>query len=172
MPKVLLIAGKKRAGKDAFANAIMAEAKLRYKSVQIIAFADPLKDIMSITLGISLQELDNLKNDPSNPHRAYLQRFGTEAMKKYFGDMVWVHMLNMKIERSLADIIIVPDFRFAPEAIAGATTINVVRESLGNALDSHSSENGLIDFDFDKVIYNNGSLEDLAIHAKKLLGAI
>jgi len=169
MPKVILVAGRKRSGKDAFAKILQDEATLQGKTSEVMSFADPMKDIMRITLGITAEELDALKNNTDRPHRGYLQRFGNDAMKPYFGDKVWFNMLCKKIDNSTADIVIVPDFRFAEERVPGAMAINMYRPSLGANTDTHSSENGLVGFEFDVTVRNDGTLANLIPQARRIV---
>jgi len=176
MKEIYLVAGKKRSGKDAFATILKKQFESNHKSVEIMSFAAPMKDIIAITLGISLQELDDLKNNPAEPHRGYLQRFGTEGMKKYFGEDVWGRLMVSHINRSMADVIIIPDFRFPEEfrvltdSWAGPImTIKINRPSLQDDGDSHPSEHALDNFEFYKVINNNSDLAHLEDMATEML---
>jgi len=161
LSKVVLIAGRKRSGKDTFAKCLKHSYAEAGQSVAILSFADPLKDIMSITLGMTHAQLDTAKN--SNPtYRGYLQRFGTEAMKKYFGDAVWVDIMRKRIaDHSSTDVILIPDFRFPIEALEGALTVKVTRSSQKPQTDPHASETALESYLFNKVISNDGTIEDL-----------
>lgn len=173
MPKIICVAGQKRSGKDTFAKVLVAEGKLQGKTVEVMSFAEPMKTIIAITLGITLQELEDLKNGPKNPHRGYLQRFGTEGMKPYFGKQVWYNLLLQRIAESSADVVVVPDFRFPEEVIPGALHTKVVRPSLViDEADQHISERALDDFEFDVVILNDGRLVDLVPHARRILKII
>lgn len=162
--KFILVSGKKRSGKDFFSNLLKKEFNKLGFSVQVIAFADPIKDIISRTLGISRETLDYYKNDQTPIYigevlvsnaRSILQSFGTDAMKCHFGDNVWVDLLMARAKQSNADYVIVPDFRFPEEYLTGAITIRVQNNDLPND-DSHRSENSLDDFNFNYVLDNTG----------------
>ena len=170
MPKIVLIAGQKRSGKDTFAKILVDEAKLQGKTAEVMSFAEPMKDILAITLGITVKELEDLKNDASNPHRGYLQRLGTEGMKPYFGNDVWLQLTLKRIRNSNADIVIIPDFRFLEEEIGGATTVKITRPSLQvDAADLHISERALDDFYFDVQVLNDGNIANLIPHARRIV---
>ena len=171
MSKVILLAGPKRSGKDTCAKMIKEQLELHNQSVEIMSFADPLKQIVSIGLGINLTDLDMYKNNSDRYQlclvdmiggnhgfttncREILQRFGTEAIKPIFGKDVWVNLMKSKIAQSTADFILIPDFRFPVEYINGATTIKV-ESNKAKSNDTHSSETALSDFKFEYIINNN-----------------
>lgn len=163
--KYILINGKKRAGKDFFASLLYAELVNAGHTAAVLAFADPIKDIMSVALNIARDELDEFKNSAApvyiqNKHvsdaRQVLQNFGTEAMKKYFGEDVWVNLLRSSAEKTNAEFIIVPDFRFFCEHLPGSTTVRILNHDIASASDLHRSENELNEFKFDFVLDNTG----------------
>ena len=163
--KYILINGKKRAGKDFFASLLYAELVRTGASAAVLSFADPIKDIMSVTLNIARDELDEFKNSTApvyiqNKHvsdaRQILQNFGTEAMKKYFGEDVWVNLLHASAEKTKAEFIIVPDFRFFSEHLPGSVTVRILNHDIYSASDLHRSENELNEFNFDYELDNTG----------------
>ena len=178
MNKIILINGKKRSGKNYAAQMIKEELDNRGYTVQIIAFADPIKEIISTTFGMSLELLDIFKNQKQELYttrdnatdeeifmgddlelvtdfRTILQRFGTEAMQTMFGKNVWVDLLLKRAQKSGVDFVIVPDFRFMTENI-GFKSINIFNNDIIDEDDKHASENELNDFIFDYVINNTG----------------
>ncbi|MGL5753218.1 MAG: hypothetical protein ACRCXT_21930, partial [Paraclostridium sp.] len=125
MKTIILVSGKKRAGKDTVANMIVEQLQSAY-SVSRLSFAEPMKEIIADTFEIYKDDLEESKNEgdefiilPNHtkanktPYeqeytaRAILQRFGTEAMKKQFGDDVWSELLYKKI---YSDITVVSDW--------------------------------------------------------------
>lgn len=178
MKRVILVAGKARSGKDTTAK-IIKEMIVQGLEVEIFSFASPMKEIISDTFSISLNELDSLKNaqegiefgfyvdrlerEHHTTFRTLLQRFGTEAMKRQFGDNVWVELMHRKIKESRADVIIIPDWRFKTESEYllnfddefKVITCEVKREGLVNK-SKHQSEIDLEDVDKDYVIHNDG----------------
>lgn len=167
MYNVILINGKKRSGKDYFANALKKELENRGYDCEIMAFADSVKDMLCTSLNISLEDFDNyknsndslyVKNDPEfKPvigFRNLIQNFATEAMKPVFGEDVWVRIFLEKVYSSHAKFIIVPDFRFLCEHFSDFT-VKIVNNDLDTS-DDHRSENELNDFEFDYTIDNTG----------------
>ena len=169
IPKIILINGKKRSGKDHFARLLQEELYKQHKTSEIIAFADPIKDILAMTFNLSDEQLDKLKNDEAPiiiredgyqkivaTFRSVLQNFGTDAMKKWFGESVWSNVLLERASNSHTDYVIVPDFRFLIEDIGGITIKIRNDEIEKNCTDNHRSENELNDYEFDYVIDNTG----------------
>lgn len=168
--KLILINGKKRSGKDYFAELLAEELNNEGYSAEILSFADPIKDIIAQTFDISSEELDQFKNDAESiivrnggnqkiisNFRLILQRFGTEAMKEYFGEDVWVQLLLQRANEADVDFVLVPDFRFEIEAIDDGITVKIRNDEIEkNCTDNHRSENELNDFIFDYTIDNTG----------------
>jgi hypothetical protein len=172
--KLILINGKKRSGKDHFAQMMQTELDKLGKTSAIMSFADPIKEIISETFDISLEQLDQLKNDATpigiqeatydgydclylSNFRLILQKFGTEAMKKQFGEDVWPNLLLERASKADADFILVPDFRFLCENIPGGFTVKIRNDDIEkNCTDNHRSENELNDFKFMYTLDNTG----------------
>ncbi len=180
MYKIILIAGKKRSGKDTLAKFLSDNMN---NSI-ILRFADPMKSILATTLGISLKELEDGKNNEDActktlSYREVLQNFGSEGMKPFFGEDVWgklmVHNIIIALDNTVENIII-PDFRFEEEFEVlrnflhrdNVSTVLVERPNLTHN-DSHSSENSLNNFDFDYKVVNNGTIEEYAESARDLM---
>lgn len=94
--------------------------------------------------------------------RGLLQRMGTEVGRTLYGESFWV-------DRVLAQMTpdhdyVITDVRFPNEVAAvrydGGKVIRIYREGVG-AVNSHVSDQGINDLEFDSVIMNDGSLEDL-----------
>ena len=172
--KIVLINGKKRAGKDYFAKSLKAELEALDKTVAIFSFADPIKEILAKSLGITIQELDEYKNSNSEIYikkrkitdaRKLLQNFGTEAMKSIFGEDVWVNLLEEKALSLNKDFVLVPDFRFLIEYIS-PYTVKIENKSIDSS-DGHKSENELNDFEFNYIIDNTGYNKNLIHQAQE-----
>ena len=171
--KIILINGKKRSGKDYFANMLKQELKNVGKTSTIMSFAAPIKEIISETFDITLKQLDSYKNTEEpvgtirkkmdgmcyevlTDFRLILQKFGTEAMKKQFGEDVWVRLLMDKAMKTNTDFVIVPDFRFYTENLPGAITVKIKNDAVDNSGDTHRSETELDNFDFMYTFDNTG----------------
>lgn len=167
---IVLINGKKRAGKDFLAEAVQKGLEQQGINTELLSFATPIKEILATTLGISLEMLDILKNDeseivakyngdevPLGTGRTLPQRFGTDAMTEHFGKNVWVNYLQGKVNETDAQVILVPDFRFPSEAIS-PFTVKVYNFDLVST-DTHVSENALDNFEFLWEVDNTGHLD-------------
>jgi len=191
--KIILINGIKRSGKD-YLGELMQEL---IPHSEIHKFADPIKEIIAVTFGISLDDLEVYKNNsqdygieikvyPNNQpdctlkyvnFREILQKFGTEAMKPVFGNDVWAELC---LKRALeAEISIITDFRFYDEwKVVNSKdvkifTINIFNDSLPQP-DNHASERDLEDnnFKFDFYIDNTNQpniFEDVKNIIKNIL---
>ena len=183
MKNVILINGPARSGKDTIAKYMKEELNKREINVEILSFAEPLKQIIADTFDISLTTLEYYKNNADNisiecikenrndfqvlevtNFRRILQRFGTEGMKPVFGNNVWANLVVQKIKQSNAEVFIIPDFRFQIEAdtilklenedIAHCYFISIHSDMSTTSENKHISENDLKDFEFDYIINN------------------
>lgn len=164
MKVVVLLAGNKGVGKD-FAGQFMVDTF----NFERKAFADKVKDIISDTFDLSLDEIDSLKNQEHKMvtciettnglnMRTILQRFATEAMQTAFGNTVWADVVKKEIDETDSNVV-VTDFRFLHEYNAlidnnfKVVTVKIVNPHTTND-DSHISENQLKDFKFDHIVPN------------------
>jgi len=149
MLRVILISGKKGAGKDFVAK------QLGYKT---LSFAAPIKDIIATTLQISLDTLDAMKNDTTTDMRQMLQFFGTEAMHKHFGKEVWVDLACKELDKH-SETVVFTDWRFVTEyelltARGYSVTTLRIDADVADEADQHESEIALDNFDFDFKFQN------------------
>jgi hypothetical protein len=135
---------------------------------------------------------------PNLTPRWVLQYWGTEVCRKSFHDDIWIASLENKLRNSTDDIVI-SDCRFPNEIksikTAGGIVVRVVRGAepewyeaainfnrgpvrntswaLGKAeLDKHkihASETAWVGTEFDAVLDNNGSIDDLFAQVKNLV---
>lgn len=167
MVKVIMISGLKGAGKDYVAKLLSEQIE----GSKVMILAEPLKDIIATTLGVTREELNEYKNesrtlslDPVGGcynyegltnFRTILQRFGTEAMKKHFGNEVWVDLLIKNLPSE--GVVIVSDWRFITEVkaiskIAKVITLRV--DDFNLVSDGHASEEELMTVAFDHRVNN------------------
>ena len=169
-PLVIQLLGQARSGKDWTASQLKAYFESQGKSVEIMSYAAPMKRIAATLFDISLESLDYFKNhsdtvsievydnaeteDTYQGHsfllesnfRTFLQRMGNEAIKPIFGDDVWAKLAKANIDKSTADIIIIPDCRFTIELNeVGGTTVRIVNNSLPPPM-NHPSELELLNY--------------------------
>jgi hypothetical protein len=105
--------------------------------------------------------------------RTLLERFGTEAMRSVFSEDVWTKLVVDKIIEEEVETAIISDWRFMNElnyikehlTDYKIVTINLLKKE---TLNSNHLSNQNLNVDFDEIIYNYGSLEDLEMEALKL----
>lgn len=119
--------------------------------------------------------------------REFLQRLGTDAMRHGLHTNTWVNALmseyvmdkeyfnDIANGREIGDGYpnwIITDTRFTNEADAikekGGKLIRVHRKGV-NPINNHPSETGLDNYEFDAIIYNNGSIEELIESVKVIM---
>jgi hypothetical protein len=153
---------------------------------EIKKWAGKLKYIATVLTGIPTSKFEDQEFKKTNlgPEwgmtvRDLLQRLGTEAMRDGLHKNVWVNalMADYKIHpEHFNDIAngretgdgypnwIITDTRFPNEAQAikdkGGMVIKVDRSGVG-PVNGHPSEDALKDYNFDYVIHNDGSINDL-----------
>jgi hypothetical protein len=101
---------------------------------------------------------------------------GTEVGRDMFGDNFWVDQALREVQDD--DLAVFTDCRFPNEAQAikdrGGVVWRVERPGFG-PVNGHASETSLDDWDFDGIIQNNGTLDDLTykvgIYSRDLLEA-
>lgn len=162
-PLIIQLLGQARSGKDFTATQLKLYYELIGKSVEILSYAAPMKQIAATLFDISLEQLDDFKNRDRQVSievydhnkdtqfyrdsieidinfREFLQRLGNEAIKPLFGDAVWANLMQQAISKSSADVIIIPDCRFTVELqTIGGITIRVLNSALPAPM-QHASE--------------------------------
>lgn len=181
---IIQIGGFKRSGKDTISQMIANHYQSSGKLVDIFHYADPIKEHVCKLFNISLEQLDEFKNSKKelwsfdNYDNAYkvtdfrdiLTSTG-DSFKSIFGDDIFLRLMWEKIEKSEADIIIIPDFRFTVEHILNAVTIRIINNDITNDTD-HPSETELIDFDFDMSIDNTNysqNQEEISYYCEQMI---
>lgn len=186
---IIQLLGQARSGKDFTAVKLKAYFESQGMSVDVMSYAAPMKRITATLFNISLEQLDEYKNDYYRFHinlidmtdgqhgfdtnfREFLQRLGNQAMKPEFGDSVWADLMKANIDKSTADIIIIPDCRFNVELeTIGGITVRVVNHSLPTPM-NHASELELLHYatkySIDNTDYSITS-EDIANLAQRIL---
>lgn len=205
-PLFIVIAGKKQVGKDTSALHLKKILEEGGSSVEVVAFAKPLKAFCQNVLGITEEQLsgtndqknsltkymwDNMPSEirerysleedssghlPDGPRvngtrriprsgsmtaREVIQTFGTDIIRNYYDDNVWV---NCVFDRTYdTDVVIVTDCRFRNEKAAAdrnnAVTILITRDT--GFTDTHATENDLGDETFHYQHANDDSIDKL-----------
>jgi dephospho-CoA kinase len=150
---------------------------------EIKKFADKLKQIVCLTTGCQMYELESqsfkekllpeqwLVKYPDLTYRKYLQMLGTDVFRNIFYEGVWEYALL--VHYSSKSKWIVTDTRFPNELEAvknkGGITIKILRDFKNNTEELHESETAL-DFEkFDYIINNNESILELIKKIRTIL---
>lgn len=191
---IIGLAAKKQRGKDT-----MADYLVEHHGFEKLSFAAPMKASGAAALGVSVDLLDSLKenplarvqlveimthdNDIVKVHadisvRQYWQKVGTEAHRSIpeFGEHVWIQMMHDKLlDANMAgrDVVII-DARFANEQrlirTLGGWVVQIDRPGMPDG-DGHPSEQ--VDHGLaDFSIVNDSSLDDFYLKVEDALGAI
>lgn len=169
------LSGYARSGKDAAAECLVNAGWTRR------AFADKIKDSLvaldplihrsegwPIHLSSLVEYMGwDYAKEALPDVRLLLQRLGTEVGRQILGEEVWVDALFDSLEDGGSYVI--TDARFTNEAQAivdrGGLMIRIERPQTDPAVDGggvvHISETALDDWEFDRVVINNGTLEEL-----------
>lgn len=162
MSKILiLIKGKKNTGKNFVASYLKKYLQESGLKVEETSFALPLKQILSDIMKLSIEQIEEYKNEKSSPIRRYLQDLGT-SLRERFSEDIFVEKVHKTINEFDGDIIIVTDFRYKnecyyfknPKEDLSVITIEIENLNVSNN-DKHSSENDLNDFVCDYVVDNS-----------------
>ena len=169
--RIVLISGKSRSGKDVTAKIIEEYLLKAGKRVLITHYADFLKEFCRVNYGYrGIKDADD---------RDILQHVGTDIVRKNNPD-AWVNIMVelLKGVRTEFDFVLIPDVRFENEIdvikrnFDDVFCIDIIRDNFDNGLTVsqklHSSEMGLPECDFDKILRNDGDLSDL----KKLVADV
>lgn len=166
MKRILLIGGRAGSGKDTVADFIINNSEYTKLSL-----ADGLKDYVSNKYDLDRELLNSqegkktkmMVNGDVTDIRSILIK---EGMNKRHNDInCWVRPISEKINKSLHNSFVIPDFRFPNEyeflsKTAGPVCTLLVVNPRSQLIDS-ISERSLNDFNFHHVINNDSTLEKL-----------
>jgi len=154
-------------GKDTVAELLV----LNY-GFKRMAFADGIRDAL-IALNPILHDGHRLNEvvqmygwdvaKAKDEVRRLLQVMGTEVGRKLIHEDVWVWRLFNQIDTD--ERIVIPDVRFPNEARMikdkGGEVWRINRHN-HSAVNDHVSERAMDNYMFDRVVYNDGTLDDLS----------
>jgi hypothetical protein len=168
---IIGLSGYAQTGKDTIADYLV-----KNYGFTRVAFADPIReavyrlnpniniaDMRGIPIATAVDKLgwETVKVE-SQDARWLLQRMGTEVGREIFGENFWV---DQAMKKALEyDKVVITDVRYPNEleAILGhsGAVWRVIKDDTG-AVNRHASESALDDFQFEYIIFNNDTKEDL-----------
>lgn len=124
---VIMLSGFKNAGKDTTANILGKYLLKEHNSIEYYALAQPIKHIASILFEIPYEVLDgktkenrHLREQPDKFWEQYIPNFtprksltllGTDVLREYIHDDIWILKAQKYILTSTADVVIITDLR-------------------------------------------------------------
>lgn len=156
---------------DPLHQAMMTLDPIVGKKVINLSDASMKKDLLEVVEEVSYvdatEELGYTKAKEIYPeYRRLLQAFGTDVMRNMFGENVWVDLAAQRIEELREEgkeNIVITGIRYPNElrmlVNLGGQSIWVDRTS--SVASTHSSETSVHPSQFDSVLDNTGTLEDL-----------
>ena len=164
---IIGLSGYAQSGKDTVAELLC----LNYGYTRM-SFAEPMRDAI-YTLNPIVFNLNSRVADLVDEHgwdvakanpevRRLLQVFGTDIGRNKFGENFWVQQAFDKLE---SDKVVFSDVRFPNEAKEiqqyGGQVWRINRHN-HVPVNSHKSEHAMDNFMFKHVLYNDGTVDDLA----------
>lgn len=176
MTPLLGLGGKLRAGKDEVANHLVERhgyVKLGMSDALLEAalVLDPIVDWDDFYSGEPVRLSERVRRvgyveAKKNPEvRRFLQVLGTEFGRNMIDENIWVDIMRRKIRGWLDSgfSVVVTGIRYPNE-------LDMIRRLGGEAWwidrsaatgSTHASENSVSPFEFDRIVFNNGTLDDL-----------
>ena len=171
---ILGFCGSKGVGKTTIANILPFYLGQDFIN---LSFAGRLKETIATLFGVSLEYLDEHKNDKNTPnyklnYRQVLQQFGTDFVRDKISETFWVDVVNNTIAKDTNKNYTIDDVRFNNEVAIlkdlGAVIFRIDRP--GYKSDGHVSERKIESKLVDFVIVNDGSIKDLYNKVRVSLG--
>lgn len=172
--KIFIISGKARHGKDTVANIIKEYYNSKNLKVIIDSFAYYIKDYA--------KRISDWDGKEETKPRELLQQLGTNIIRKNIDNYFFINRMieDINVFSYFYDIIVISDGRFKEELdtiknkFDNVTLIKVKRLNFDNGLTEkqkmHSTETALDDYNnFDYIIENNSSINELKLKVEKLL---
>lgn len=174
---IIGITGLKTSGKDTSADYLLKTIPNSHK----LSFADPLKSACRELFGFNNAQLYGDKKETPDEFwfgltpRKVMQFFGTELVRNHMGELheqignnFWIKCMEKQmsnvVESETNAVIIIPDVRFENEFQMikrhGGIIIRINRPGLDQT-DMHESEKYCMQFEADREVINDGSIEDL-----------
>ena len=176
-PIIFIVSGKANSGKDTTCELINNFIRLRELKSINLQFSSYIKMYASNISGWDGSE-------DSKP-RTLLQQLGTDIIRKNIDNDFFINRIigDIKVYSYYFDVITISDARFPEELdsisnnFENVIKINIVRPNFENNLDNterkHKTEVALDNYNnYDYVIVNDGTIEDLNIKIKNIISEV
>ena len=190
---IIGLCGTQGSGKDTVANILITE----YGFIKL-TFASTLKDIVAILFSWPRDLLEGLTEESrlwretvdefwsaklsisSFTPRKALQMIGTDLFRIHFNNDIWISIVENKIGVMLKNNpninIVISDCRFSNEfslikKFPDSHIITILREKNSTNKIAHSSETEWVNYNFDAILQNDNSIDDLKSNLKSLLSS-
>lgn len=173
-PTLIGLGGLLRSGKDAVADHLTAAhgfVKIGMSDALHIALLtlDPMIDTTGKRYSTLIAEVGYVEAKTLPEVRSLLQRLGTEVGREMIGQNVWSDITAARVDKLLAagQPVVVTGIRYPNELqmirALGGRTMWVARPGVEApaGMAGHTSENSVAATDFEGVIDNSGTLDDL-----------
>ena len=173
-PKIFIISGKARAGKDTTAGYIKNIYESKNLKVLNLQYSSYIKEYA--------KKISNWDGSEDTKPRELLQKLGTDIIRKNLGDNFFVNKLieDIKVYSYFFDVITISDARFKIEIdipkqyFNNIYAIRIERPYFNNGLTeeqkNHPTEIDLDDYDkFNYKIINDGTLYDLSCKVRQMI---
>lgn len=170
-PKIIIIGGKARAGKDTTASFLKEIYEKKGMKVLNIQYSSYIKEYA--------KKISNWDGNEETKPRELLQQLGTDIIRKQIDELFFTKKIidDLKVYSFFFDVITISDARFKIEideprkVFNNIIALRITRPNFDNGLTEeqkkHRSEIDLDDYNkFDYEIINDGTLEELE---KKLI---
>lgn len=172
-PKIIILSGKARSGKDTTMN-FLNEI---YDNIIQLQYGSYIKEYA--------KKISNWDGSEETKPRELLQQLGTDIIRKKIDNKFFIKKMidDIKVYSYFFDIIVISDARFKIEiddiknTFKNVITIHIERPNFDNGLTQeqkkHPSEIDLDNYnEFDYKLINDGNLEDLKKKVEKLVEVI
>lgn len=175
--KIIIIAGKARAGKDTTATMLKEIYEKKGKKILNIQYSSYIKEYA--------KKISNWDGSEETKPRELLQQLGTDIIRKQIDEEFFIKKIidDLKVYSFFFDVVTISDARFKIEIdnpkkeFDNIMSLHIVRPNFDNGLTEeqkqHRSEIDLDDYNkFDYEIINDGTLDDLYDKVQELVEVI
>ena len=165
-PKIIILSGKARVGKDTTATYIKNYAETKGLKIVNLQFSYYIK--------MYAKFISDWDGSEETKPRTLLQQLGTDIIRNNIDNYFFIKRIiqDIKVLSYFVDIITISDARLPEEldsifdAYENVTKINITRPNFNNSLNqsesAHLTETKLNSYNnYDYIINNDGTLEDL-----------